>query len=84
MGCRDFFRVFKDHIPILPHTTSIIILIINIFFPGFGTFCLICLGGGDFWVEHLMIGLIQLFCTPFMIGWIWSLAWGIHTVRKSA
>ena len=74
MGCRDFFRVFKDHIPILPHTTSIIILIINIFFPGFGTF----------WVEHLMIGLIQLFCTPFMIGWIWSLAWGIHTVRKSA
>ena len=55
-----------------------------LFFPGFGTFCLICLGGGDFWVEHLMIGLIQLFCTPFMIGWIWSLAWGIHTVRKSA
>ena len=84
MGFIDFFRLFIEHIPILAHSTSVVILIINIFLPGFGTFFLICLGGGDYWVEHLMIGLIQLFCAPFVLGWIWSVIWGIETVRKSS
>ena len=83
MGCGDFIKIFSEHIPILTYRIALAILITNILFPGIGTICLICLGGLDYWIEHLMIGLIQLFCTPFIFGWIWSLIWGIYAIRKS-
>ena len=55
----------------------ILILILNIFFPGVGTMISACLSGGSNLTYTLVIGLIQFFTAGCLIGWIWSIYWGI-------
>ena len=84
MGCGDFIHELKEHIPILSREISFILFFLNTFLPGFGTILLTCFGGSENWIEHLLVGLIQFFSFPFVIGWIWSFSWGIFILNKSA
>ncbi len=72
----------KNHLPVLSKTVAIILLVFNIFIPGLGTACLCCIGG-DFKVEHLGIGLLQFLLSVCIIGWLWSITWGIILLIKS-
>ena len=83
MGCGDFIQELKDHIPIIKKEFSFLLLILNIIMPGSGTILLICFGGTEFWIEHLLVGFIQFFSFPFGIGFFWSFYWGIIIVRKA-
>ena len=83
MGCKTFFIELKEHIPIVELPIAIVLLVLNIIISGFGTICFICVGGSANWVEHLIIGFIQFFCWIFIVGWIWSICWGIFVVMKS-
>lgn len=78
-----FFTSLKNHLPTLNKVMAIIILILNIFFPGIGTMCLACVGG-SFQVEHLIVGLVQLLLAALIIGWVWSILWGVLVVLKSS
>jgi hypothetical protein len=77
------FQQLKDHIPVVSKVVAIIILVLNIFIPGLGTALMSCIGG-KFIVEHLVIGLIQFILAPCVIGWIWSILWGILVVLRSS
>ena len=76
----------NDHclckVPVVSTECAIIVLIINILLPGWGTMLLGCISDhncGYFFV----IGLIQFFLTVLLIGWIWSIITGIKCLRKS-
>lgn len=60
----------------VPQPWHIICLILNIIFPGWGTILDSFLPGG-LNVICLVIGLVQLFTCWLLIGWIWSIIWGV-------
>lgn len=72
----------KSLLPIVNPFLAVIILILNIVCPGIGTMCLACLGPSCRG-EHILVGLLQMILTVFLIGWIWSIMWGIFLVMKS-
>ncbi len=79
----SIYAKWKNHLPVLSKTVAIIILILNIFFPGVGTILLSCIGG-TFNKEHIIVGLLQLISAICVIGWIWSVLWGIILLMKSS
>mmetsp|Transcript_26 Transcript_26/g.19 ORF Transcript_26/g.19 Transcript_26/m.19 type:complete len:88 (-) Transcript_26:77-340(-) len=66
-----------------PTTTliAIISLVLNIIFPGCGTI-LNGVMGPALSVEQIIIGVIQIFTAICLIGWIWSILWGILIFLK--
>lgn len=78
----SFYSRMKNHLPVLSKPIAIVILVINIIFPGIGTMLLSCIGG-TFKREHLFVGLAQLVLAICVIGWIWSILWGVFLVLKS-
>lgn len=84
MSCGEKFDQLKNNIPSMNVVLAIVILCINICLPGIGTICFICLGGGANWTEHLIVGLLQFVLTFLLIGWVWSICWGVFAVMKSS
>lgn len=78
-------NVCGNRVPILDTGVAIIILVINILFPGLGTMIVGCIGGGSTnCFAWFCIGFLQLFLFPvFLIGWIWSIMTGIMVVSRS-
>ncbi len=68
-----------DGYPRLDKTTALVILILNIFFPGIGTMIMGCIGNnaGGF----ICIGICQLLLTFLLIGWIWSIITGVNALK---
>ena len=77
----NIYTRLKNHLPELNKVLAIVILVLNIFFPGVGTMCLYCIAG--FKTEYLWVGLIQLVTALCVVGWIWSVLWGVILVTKS-
>ena len=67
-------------IPALKNVTAYICLIINIIIPGVGTMICSCVGDANINKTQLTVGLIQLLTSPYLIGWISSIYWGILMV----
>lgn len=72
---------WKQDIPSLSRGLAIVILLLNIFIPPLGTFLLSCFGG-SFKPTQLIIALLQLLLLGILIGWVWSVWWGILTMEK--
>ena len=70
-------------IPFVSQGNGIIILIINILFPGLGTMILACMSP-NISGEQLLIGMLQfLFFIFFFVGILWSIWWSILVLQKS-
>jgi len=66
-----------------PKDWGLIILIVNIFLPGIGTMVSSYCADGINW-SAMGVGLAQLLTVPvFLIGWIWSIVWGVKIYEKS-
>jgi hypothetical protein len=76
------FKELQESLPKVDKCIGIVLLLLNIFFPGLGTMICACIGG-KFQVEHLIVGLIQLFTAACIIGWVWSIWWGVIILMKS-
>jgi hypothetical protein len=55
-------------------------LIFNIFFPGFGS---ILAGMQANSSSTVLIGVVQFFLCVTLIGWLWSIYWGVLIYNKS-
>ena len=69
-------------IPELPCSLAVMILLVNVFFPSFGSFYLICIGD-KCRKSQLVVATLQLITTPLIVGYIWSIYWGIKAIKKS-
>lgn len=79
----SYYNKIKNQLPVLNPALAVILLIVNIFLPGVGTMILGCLNGGCNWT-HIIVGLLQFITAGIIIGWIWSIWWGILLVQRSA
>ena len=61
----------------------LILFIVNIIFPGWGTMISACVGK-KFEATTLIFGLLQMFLFWTIIGWIWSIVHGYWIYEKSA
>jgi TM2 domain-containing membrane protein YozV len=62
---------------------SFFLFILNVFFPGLGTMVNQCVGVGQFSWKGFMVGVLQLILAPLIIGWIWSIWWGVEMMKRS-
>ena len=72
--------------PALSKNMALYFFIVNIFFPGCGTFWSSCCDTkGCNWTAFLL-SLGQGFTASFLVGWIWSIYWGfkmyIHNIHN--
>ena len=70
-------------IPSVNGCCAFFILILNIFFPGVGTLVLACIGDRFACGNQFLVGILQIILAPLIIGWIWSIYWGILVLGKS-
>ncbi|XP_050406219.1 protein stum [Patella vulgata] len=88
----------RSAIPYLPISVAIICLMLNILIPGTGTmvsgFAILCCGKPRVHSKddhvivsicvNIWVGFAQLFTITFLlVGWFWSLAWGVRMVMLS-
>ncbi len=70
-----------NSIPETSKINAIVILVLNILFPGIGTCIMACLNSCSF--TNLAVGLLQILLSLFCIGWIWAIWWGVICLQKS-
>ncbi|KAI0981266.1 hypothetical protein GJ496_009533 [Pomphorhynchus laevis] len=86
---------FSDAIPVMPIHVAAILCILNIILPGSGTLLSSVLVFGNrvkhhhktnfvAFVYNLIAGLIQLATAIILLGWIWSIIWGLMFLRLAA
>ena len=73
----------KGKLPVVNKTLGVILLVLNIFFPGLGTMICSCVGP-KFEADNLIVGILQLLLAGCIIGWIWSIWWGIIILQKAS
>lgn len=78
----SWWNRIRDSLPSLNPALAVLLLVVNIFLPGVGTMILGCINGDCNW-QHLIVGLLQLITAGIIIGWIWSIWWGILLVQRS-
>ncbi|XP_077866207.1 protein stum homolog [Saccoglossus kowalevskii] len=85
----------RASVPCMPLPIAIICCLLNIFTPGVGTFIsaftVFCCGKTanperhpciDFWM-NICSALLQIILFPVIVGWIWSIFWGMTFVTLS-
>ena len=73
---------WKAELPVMPKGLAIVLLVINIFFPGIGTILASALGN-ECRPFNILVGLLQILTAGIIIGWVWSIWWGLIMVEKS-
>lgn len=69
-------------IPVLPRSLAVMLLLCNIFFPSSGTFFMACIGD-KLRKTQFLIAVFQLITTFLIVGYVWSIVWGVYVVMKS-
>jgi hypothetical protein len=65
---------FLSVIPRVGQITGILVLFLNIILPGVGSILAGLCGGS---LGCVVAGLLQMLLAPFIIGWVWSIVWGV-------
>ena len=63
-------------------TMAIVLLILNIFFPGLGTLINAFMGDGVVG-DQVLVALLQWLTAICIVGWIWAIWWGILMTQKA-
>ena len=81
MGLEEKLELLKLDIVYVDNTMKIILFILNVFPPGWGT--MINSFMGEEWHKiTFFVGLAQFLTSPILIGWIWSIWWGVEIYKK--
>nr|CAG4714691.1 unnamed protein product [Naegleria fowleri] len=64
---------------------GIVILLINFFFPGFGTILAALITSEKEKMQPtLIVGILQIVTSWLLIGWLWAIWWGYKIMQASA
>ena len=70
-------------VPQLQNVWAYVCLVLNIVIPGTGTMLCSCLGDENMNKTQLILGFFQMLTAVYLIGWIFSIYWGILIVQRS-
>ena len=65
-----------------PEPWPLVFLILNIVLPGWGTMMSAYCDPAGFNTDALLVGLAQLITAFIIIGWFWSIFWGVRIYQK--
>ena len=71
----------KDELTPMKSPMGVILFIVNIILPGIGTI-INSFMGSKFNSTNCIVGLVQLLTCIIIIGWIWSIWWGIVMLQS--
>ena len=69
--------------PYVHKAISVLVAIINIFVPGFGTLVMAYFYEESFSKTQMVIGCSQFFLSAIIVGWIWAQYWSFLLIVKS-
>ncbi|KAG2378203.1 hypothetical protein C9374_008346 [Naegleria lovaniensis] len=76
--------LLEDSTPKVEKSMGMIILIINFLFPGFGTIlAAILTSEKEKMTSTLIVGILQMFLSWLLIGWLWAIWWGYKIMQVS-
>ncbi|KAG2372865.1 hypothetical protein C9374_013072 [Naegleria lovaniensis] len=78
----SILKAILKYIPKLDGNWHITILILNIIFPGIGTLVAACVSKKKK-KYSIIFGLLQFFTSFLLVGWIWSVVWGIFMFKRN-
>lgn len=84
MGFNEYWEKWKGQIPSTTQVLAIVILIVCIIWPGMGTIIMMCIVSCNEWTDYVIVALLQFFGAIIIIGWIWSIYWGILCLQKAS
>tara|TARA_B110000285_G_C14857315_1_gene482853 strand:+ start:211 stop:438 length:228 start_codon:yes stop_codon:yes gene_type:complete len=61
-----------SNVPYVSKPVAGVSAIFNVFFPGFGTWIVACVGGDTTSKTQLAIGLVQFLTSVILLGWFWA------------
>lgn len=67
--------------PPMDDCSSIILFVLAILFPGLTQMVFALIYRCD--AAYFLVGFLQFITSPFLIGWIWSIAWGARNLGRS-
>ena len=72
-------------VPRVNQNLAVVVFLLNIILPGFGTMLATCFAKNDGIVSKAQIccGLLQFLTSFFLVGWIWSIYWGYLILKES-
>ena len=79
-GCHD---LEKHTVKKVAKPLHLILFVINILFPGFGTIISGIIGESGCHGQTIIVGIVQMLTAWFIVGWIWSIWWGFLIFKKS-
>jgi hypothetical protein len=74
---------WQGSIPSMDKGMAILLLVLNIFFPGLGTLICAFMGGGDVITDQIIVAILQWLTAICIVGWIWAIWWGILMYQKA-
>ena len=72
------------NVPELQNLWAYVCLALNVLIPGTGTMICACLGDENMNKTQLFIGFFQFLTSIYLVGWIFSIYWGVLIVQKSS
>eukprot|EP00347_Sterkiella_histriomuscorum_P023722 403333611 len=78
----SFIDEWLSSIKSVGKTMGILLLLLNIFMPGVGTIINALMGHGISGTG-LLIGFVQMITSFMLLGWIWSIWWGVEIAKRS-
>jgi hypothetical protein len=76
-------KMFLSAIPKVGRTIGMLVLVLNIILPGIGSILAGIIGGRSSDMGCVVAGVLQLLTAVFIVGWIWSIWWGVQIYQKS-
>ena len=79
----ELWEIVSD-VPKLKGAWPYIVAVLCIVIPGSGTMVAACAGYSPAWSKlQIFVGSLQMMTAVFLIGWIWSIWWGLKILHKS-
>lgn len=68
------FGEAASHPPKMDDCSSIVLFVLSILFPGLTQMVFALVYRCD--AAYFLVGFLMFITSPFLIGWVWSIAWG--------
>ena len=79
----ELWEIVSD-VPRLTTFWPYVVAVLCLVLPGSGTMLAACVGYSTAWSKtQIFVGSLQMMTAVFLIGWIWSIWWGIKILHKS-
>lgn len=93
IGIKEKHGQLRKAVPTMPLSVAVVLCIVNVILPGIGTlisaFTVFCGGKTEYDSKGKSFGLnvvaavLQLLTLPILVGWIWSIIWGVTFVTSA-